>query len=81
MGATPDADGVNFAVFSENATRIQVCLFDEEGVETRHDLSEREGGIWHGHFAGIGPGQHYGLRADGPFALAQGHRFQTTPNC
>lgn len=75
MGATPDADGVNFAVFSENATRIQVCLFDEEGDETRHDLSEREGGIWHGHFAGIGPGQHYGLRADGPFALAQGHRF------
>jgi isoamylase len=75
LGATPDADGVNFAVFSDNATRIQVCLFDDAGAETRCDLPERAGGIWHGHIAGIGAGQPYGLRADGPFEPAAGHRF------
>ena len=75
MGATPDPAGVNFAVFSDNAVRIEVCLFDNAGTEERFALPGREGGIWYGHIAGIGPGQHYGLRAHGPFAPDQGHRF------
>jgi isoamylase len=77
LGATVDGDGVNFAVFSEHAERIAVCLFDEDGqVETRRVmLAERDGPIWHGHVAGLRPGQLYGLRAWGPYAPAKGHRF------
>lgn len=77
LGATVTGDGVNFAVFSENADRIFVCLFDAEGRETRVPLPECSGGIWHGHVAGIGAGQHYGLRAEGPFRPAEGHRFNS----
>ncbi|MEL6644349.1 MAG: glycogen debranching protein GlgX [Pseudomonadota bacterium] len=75
LGATPDEGGVNFAVFSANATRMTLCLFDEAGLETRIDLPEREGDIWYGHVAGIKPGQHYGYRAYGPYLPDQGHRF------
>ncbi|QMU60049.1 MAG: glycogen debranching protein GlgX [Boseongicola sp.] len=75
MGALVESDGVNFAVFSENATQIYVCLFDDSGVETRIALPEFDGGIWHGHIAGIGAGQLYGLRADGPYRPDDGHRF------
>ncbi|MEM8630993.1 MAG: glycogen debranching protein GlgX [Pseudomonadota bacterium] len=76
LGAVPDDQGVNFAVFSAHATRITVCLFDASGAETaRLDLPEHSGGVWHGHVAGIGAGQHYGLRADGPYAPSEGHRF------
>ena len=67
LGATLMGDGVNFAVFSDHAWEIFVCLFDDEGRETRIALPERSGGIWHGHIAGIGAGQLYGLRADGPY--------------
>lgn len=76
LGATFDGEGVNFAVFSDHATEILVCLFDAEGRETeRLALPERSGGIWHGYVAGLRPGQHYGLRADGPYAPYHGHRF------
>ena len=75
LGATPDEGGVNFAVFSAHATRMTLCLFDEAGRETRIDLPEREGHIWHGHVAGIRTGQLYGFRAHGPFAPEEGHRF------
>ena len=77
LGATADADGVNFAVFSENASSIEVCLFSADGnreVE-RLALQERTGAIWHGHIGGIGPGTLYGLRAHGPYAPERGHRF------
>jgi glycogen operon protein len=75
LGATPVEGGVNFAVFSANATQIDVCLFDETGAETRVPLPEREGDIWHGLIEGIGPGQTYGLRAHGPYRPDEGHRF------
>ena len=77
MGAAPDRDGANFSVFSANATAIEVCLFDESGSRelARVPLPERSGDVWHGHIAGVVPGARYGLRAHGPFAPRDGHRF------
>jgi glycogen operon protein len=77
LGATFDGEGVNFAVFSEHATRVTVCLFSEDGKTETHrlDLPERNGDVWHGYVSGLRPGQLYGLRADGPYAPHQGHRF------
>ncbi len=77
LGATPDAAGTNFAVFSAHATAIEVCLFDAEGERetARVALPGRSGDVWHGHIAGIGEGARYGLRAHGPYALRDGHRF------
>ena len=75
LGATPDANGTAFAVFSEHATRIEVCLFDGDRETARIALPERSGHVWHGHIAGVRAGQHYGLRAHGPFAPDAGQRF------
>jgi len=75
LGATVTADGVNFAVFSAHATRMTLCLFEEDGRETRVDLPEREGDVWHGHLSGVKPGQLYGYRAHGPYRPDEGHRF------
>ncbi|MGR3593294.1 glycogen operon protein [Limimaricola soesokkakensis] len=76
LGATPDAGGVNFAVFSQNATRMQLCLFERYGRETaRIDMPEREGHVWHCYIHGLKPGQHYGFRAHGPYRPDEGHRF------
>ncbi len=75
LGATPDEAGVNFAVFSANATRMVLCLFDGDGRETRIDLPERDGDVWHGHVAGLTLGQAYGFRAYGPYRPDEGHRF------
>ena len=75
MGASVDGDGVNFAVFSANATRIEVCLFDAADRETRVPLTAREGDVHHGHVAGLKAGQLYALRAHGPYAPREGHRF------
>ncbi|MEM6823902.1 MAG: glycogen debranching protein GlgX [Pseudomonadota bacterium] len=75
IGATPDEGGTNFAVFSAHATRMVLCLYDPSGREIRVDLPEREGDIWHGHVAGIRPGQLYGYRAYGPYRPTEGHRF------
>jgi glycogen operon protein len=73
-----DGPGVDFAVFSEHATRIEVCLFDAPGVaaeSARVALPERSGDVWHGRLLGLRPGQLYGLRAHGPWAPEAGHRF------
>ncbi|KMK67437.1 glycogen debranching protein GlgX [Puniceibacterium sp. IMCC21224] len=77
LGATFDGEGVNFAVFSEHAKRMTVCLFSPDGKTELHrlDLPEREGDVWHGYIAGLRPGQLYALRADGPYAPEEGHRF------
>ncbi len=76
VGATFDGDGVNFAVFSEHATRMTLCLFDENGTEVRKlDLPERNGDVWHGYISGLRPGQHYGYRTHGPYRPEEGHRF------
>ncbi|HEY8594055.1 MAG TPA: glycogen debranching protein GlgX [Devosiaceae bacterium] len=76
LGATVAADGVNFAVYSENASTILVCLFDERDRETdRIVLDGRDGHVHHGLVAGIGAGARYGLRADGRYAPDQGLFF------
>jgi isoamylase len=74
LGATWDGAGTNFAVFSEAAERIDLCLFDD-GVETRLTLPEMTNYVHHGYVPGIGPGQLYGYRAHGPWAPHEGHRF------
>ena len=74
LGVTPDADGVNFAVHSDIADRIAVCLFDEAGAETSHWLHHRTGSTHHGYLVGIRPGARYGLRVDGPWDPAAGLR-------
>ncbi|GGT65494.1 glycogen debranching protein GlgX [Actinomadura citrea] len=74
LGATWDGTGTNFALFSEVARRVELCLFDDEGRETRRDLPEVDGFVWHGYLPGIGPGQRYGYRVHGPFDPREGHR-------
>ncbi len=77
LGASVDAEGVNFAVFSAHATAIELCLYDDAGqVETaRLMLPARSGEVWHGHLPGAGAGLVYGLRAHGPWQPQQGQRF------
>ena len=74
LGATYDGAGTNFSLFSEVAERVELCLFDELGGETRTDLPEIIGHCWHGYFPGIEPGQRYGFRVQGPWAPEHGHR-------
>ena len=77
LGAEPMAEGTNFALFSENATKVELCLFDDSGQTELHRLAlpEMEGGIWFGYLPGISSGQVYGYRVHGPYAPEQGHRF------
>ena len=74
LGASFDGAGTNFSIFSEVAERVQLCLFDDQGVETRIDLPERTGPWWHGYLPSIRPGQHYGYRVHGPFSPGEGLR-------
>ncbi len=76
LGASWDGQGTNFAVFSENAGRMQLCLFDDSGKhETRFELPECTNGIWHGYLPNARPGQLYGYRAFGAYKPEEGHRF------
>src|SRR5690606_21233554 len=77
MGASYDGLGVNFAVFSANATQIDVCLYDPAGRRelARIPLPECTNEIWHGYLPDAGPGLLYGYRAHGPFDPQRGHRF------
>ena len=75
LGATAYRKGTNFAVFSEPATRVDVCFFDEQGNQTDCvTLRERTAFVWHGFVNGIKPGQLYGIRVDGPWEPQNGHR-------
>ena len=76
-GATFTGAGVNFAIFSAHATKIEVCIFSEDGKteEARVALPEYTDEVWHGYLPGLQPGTRYGLRAHGPYAPEQGHRF------
>jgi isoamylase len=83
LGATFDGAGTNFALFSEVADAVELCLFDgDDGSdagsgnvrETRVALTEREGSVWHCYLPRIGPGQRYGFRVQGPYEPATGHR-------
>ena len=75
LGATWDGEGTNVSLFSEHATGVELCLFDETGAETRVELSERTAYSWHGYLPGVGPGRRYGFRVHGPWAPAEGHLF------
>jgi len=77
LGATADEWGVNFALFSANALRVELCLFDKTGVKetARYELPVRENNIWHIYLEGVKPGQVYGYRVYGPYDPAKGKRF------
>ncbi|MDE5071755.1 MAG: glycogen debranching protein GlgX [Trichodesmium sp. St5_bin8] len=75
LGASWNGKGTNFAIFSENATSVELCLFDKQNKETRLTLTEVSNFIWHGYLPGISPGQKYGFRVHGPYEPSQGHRF------
>ncbi|NIP90281.1 MAG: glycogen debranching enzyme GlgX, partial [Gammaproteobacteria bacterium] len=76
LGATYDGRGVNFALFSAHATRVDLCLFDASGTGTAHiTLPEYTDEVWHGYVPGLSPGQLYGYRVHGPYAPRDGHRF------
>lgn len=66
LGATYDGKGVNFALFSENAEKVELCFFDSNGKETRISVNERTHGSWHVYIPGLKPGQQYGYRVYGP---------------
>ena len=75
LGATWDGDGTNFALFSEHADGVELCLFDDSGREDRYPLGERTAFNWHGYLPGVGPGQRYSYRVRGPYDPSNGHRF------
>ena len=75
LGPTWDGRGTNFALFSENAERVELCLFDAEDRETRIEMTEHTAFNWHCYIPGVGPGQRYGYRVHGAYDPATGHRF------
>jgi isoamylase len=78
LGATWDGQGVNFSLFSEHATKVELCLFDSAEAEreiARVPLPEQTDMVWHGYLPEVRPGQLYGYRVYGPYEPAQGHRF------
>ena len=77
LGATWDGDGVNFALFSEHASKVELCLFDTHGRREieRITIRERTDDVWHAYLPKLGPGQLYGYRVHGPYDPEKGHRF------
>src|SRR3954447_17364021 len=77
LGATFDGKGVNFALFSVNATGVELCLFDPKGNREieRVALPRRTDQVWHVYVEGLYPGQLYGYRVHGPYDPRRGHRF------
>ncbi len=74
LGATFDGSGTNFALFSEVAEKVELCLFDDDGTETRVELTEVDALVWHGYLPTVQPGQRYGYRVHGPWDPAKGLR-------
>jgi len=75
LGATWDGEGVNFAIFSENAAEVELCLFTGQDHEIRLPLKEVHNYVWHGYIPGLQPGQRYNYRVHGDYSPKQGHRF------
>ena len=77
LGASWDGRGTNFALFSANAHKVELCLFDSQGRREleRVELPERNEDVWHGYLADVSPGQLYGYRVHGPYEPEHGHRF------
>lgn len=74
LGATYDGAGTNFALFSEVAEKVELCLFDADGIETRITMPEVDAFVWHAYLPTIEPGQRYGYRVHGPYDPRAGHR-------
>lgn len=74
LGASYDGAGVNFALFSQVAQKVELCLFDEEDRETRVEMTEQNSYVWHNYLPGIQPGQRYGYRVYGPYDPSKGLR-------
>jgi isoamylase len=74
LGATFDGAGTNFALFSEVAERVELCLFAADGTESRCEMPERDALVWHAYLPDVGPGQLYGYRVHGPYDPAAGAR-------
>jgi glycogen operon protein len=74
LGATPGDGGTNFAVASDMAGAMTLCLFDDTGTETQVPPQDYDAGVWHGFVPGAGPGQAYGYRVTGPYDPARGPR-------
>ncbi|PZR30783.1 MAG: glycogen debranching enzyme GlgX, partial [Azospira oryzae] len=78
LGATFDGEGVNFALYAENATEVELCLFDQpKGAKENQKikLTERTHHVWHVYIPGLKAGQLYGYRVSGPYDPLNGHRF------
>ena len=74
LGATFDGSGTNFAIFSEVAEKVELCLFDDDGTETRVAFAESDAYVWHAYLPGVHAGQRYGYRITGPYDPEQGQR-------
>jgi len=74
LGASYDGAGTNFSLFSDVATAVDLCLFDEDGTEECIPLTEVTALCWHGYVPNVGPGQRYGFRVQGPYEPQAGHR-------
>ena len=75
LGAAWSGKGTNFALFSANATKVEICLFDGERETHRIELPEYTDQVFHGYISGVGPGTFYGYRVHGPYEPDNGHRF------
>ena len=80
LGASYDGAGTNFSLFSEVAERVELCLFDEQGNETRIDLPEVTSFCYHGYLPNVAPGQRYGFRVHGSWAPDEGQRCNPSKN-
>ncbi len=78
LGATWDGHGTNFSLFTECAEGVELCLYDEDGAETRIRVAERTAFNWHCYVPGVQPGHRYGWRVHGPFDPGAGHRFDAS---
>ncbi|MBA2559043.1 MAG: glycogen debranching enzyme, partial [Propionibacteriales bacterium] len=74
LGATYDGAGTNFAVFSDAATEVELCLFGDRGAETRIAMTEQDALVWHVYLPRVSPGQRYGYRVHGPYEPELGQR-------
>ena len=74
LGAHYDGSGTNFSLFSEVAEKVELCLFDDDGEETRHEATEVDAFCWHGYLPNVAPGQRYGWRVHGPYDAGNGVR-------
>ena len=74
LGSTFDGAGTNFAIFSEAADKVELCLIDQDGTEERIELTDVTAHVWHAYLPNVAPGQRYGFRVHGPYEPEKGLR-------